>query len=118
MAAPEEPPTTPVGALRPRRGVRTIDLAVGGPIAPADVWGLCERVRALVAGADADLVVCDVGGLAGPDAACVDALARMQLTARRLGCEIRLRHGGAELHDLLVLAGLGDVVPPLRGATR
>lgn len=52
-----------------------------------------------------------VGGIAGPDAATVDALARLQLTARRLGYSIELCDVPCELRDLLELVGLGEVVP-------
>jgi hypothetical protein len=41
----------------------------------------------------------------------VDALARLQLTARRLGRSIRLRHCRARLQDLLVLTGLCEELP-------
>ena len=54
-------------------------------------------------------IVCDVGALA-PDAAAVDALARLQLTARRLGYEIRLRDASVDLQDLLDFVGLRDVL--------
>ena len=54
-------------------------------------------------------IVCDVGALP-PDATVIDALARLQLTARRLGLEVRLRHASNELQDLLAFAGLGDVL--------
>ena len=49
---------------------------------------------------------CDVGGPRLPDAATVDALARLQLAARRLGLEIRLRHASSELQELLAFVGL------------
>lgn len=45
-----------------------------------------------------------------PDLAVVDALARLQLVARRLGGSIRLRDPPAELGELLDLVGLADVV--------
>lgn len=54
-------------------------------------------------------IVFDVGALA-PDAVAVDALARLQLTARRLGLEIRLRHASSELQELLAFVGLRDVL--------
>jgi hypothetical protein len=46
----------------------------------------------------------------------VDALARVQLTARRLGWELRLRCPPRELVELIDLAGLTDVlrVEPVR----
>jgi hypothetical protein len=54
-------------------------------------------------------IVCDVGALA-PDAAAVEALARLQLAARRVGLEIRLCRASSELRDLLVFCGLEDVL--------
>ena len=54
-------------------------------------------------------IVCDVGALA-PDAVAVDILARLQLRARRLGLEIRLRHASSELQELLAFVGLCDVL--------
>jgi anti-anti-sigma regulatory factor len=54
-------------------------------------------------------IVCDVGALA-PDAAALDALARLQLTARRLGHEILLRDASTELQELLEFVGLRDVL--------
>ena len=46
-----------------------------------------------------------------PDLGTVDALARLALTARRLGCRVRLEHASSELRALLALAGLAEVVP-------
>ena len=57
-----------------------------------------------------DVVVCDVAGVSDPDCATVDALARMQLTAKRLGSGLRLRGASDELHELLAMAGLCEVV--------
>ena len=117
MPGPEEPPTTPVGSLPTPLRASTIDLVISGPITGAAIAGLCERVRLALEGSGADLVVCDVGTLVEPDCATVDALARLQLTARRLGRQVRLRNACGELQELLALVGLGDVVPlcaPLR----
>jgi hypothetical protein len=49
-------------------------------------------------------------GTQRPDLAMVDALARMQLAARRLGCSIRVRDAATELLGLLELLGLARVV--------
>jgi hypothetical protein len=54
-------------------------------------------------------ILCDVGALA-PDLGTVDLLARLQLRARRLGSELRLRHASAELEELLDLVGLREVL--------
>jgi hypothetical protein len=51
------------------------------------------------------------------DMGLIDRLARLQLTARRLGCRIRLEHVHPDLSALLVLSGLGDLLaadPPDR----
>ena len=49
-------------------------------------------------------------GALAPDAAAVDALARLQLAARRLGLELRLRHASTELQELIAFVGLRDVL--------
>jgi hypothetical protein len=53
--------------------------------------------------------VCDVHAVA-PDAAALDALARIQLNARRLGLELELRHASDALVDLIAFAGLDEVL--------
>jgi ABC-type transporter Mla MlaB component len=52
---------------------------------------------------------CDLRSVA-PDCASLDALARLQLNARRLGLELRLRNVTSELRDLIVFAGLDEVL--------
>ena len=88
----------------------TITFAIGGPIDPSELPALYERVCSLLAGRRAAVVVCDVAGVAA-DAVAVDALARLQLAARRHGCRIRLEHTSAELRDLIAFVGLDDVLP-------
>ena len=56
-------------------------------------------------------IVCDVGAVVTPDAGTIDVLARLQLAARRVGKEIRLRHASSELKQLLAFCGLDDVLP-------
>ena len=46
-------------------------------------------------------------GAAAPDVALVDALARLQLAARRAGWTMWLRESSGELRDLIDLCGLG-----------
>ena len=81
-----------------------------GPIAPADLPGLSHRVCALLQGSRAGVALCDVSGVA-PDAVTVDALARLQLAARRHGCRVRLRGASLELLELVEFMGLRDVLP-------
>ena len=52
----------------------------------------------------------DVAGYE-PDAVTVDALARVQLAARRHGFRMRLRHASSELLELVAFMGLADVLP-------
>jgi hypothetical protein len=54
-------------------------------------------------------IICDVGAV-DPDVHAIDALARLQLAARRLGMEVRLRHASRELQELVAFAGLRDVL--------
>jgi hypothetical protein len=54
-------------------------------------------------------IVVDVGALSA-DAMSLDALARLQLTARRVGLDTRLRNASAELLDLIAFAGLAAVL--------
>jgi ABC-type transporter Mla MlaB component len=89
---------------------QTLAFAIRGPIARADLPGLCERVCALLQGSSATVVLCDVIGVE-PDAVTVDALARLQLAAQRRGCQVRLRHASDELLELVDLMGLRDVLP-------
>ena len=53
----------------------TVAFAIRGPIAPADLGGLCDRVCALLHGSGAAVALCDVAGVE-PDAVTVDALGR------------------------------------------
>ena len=93
-------PTLP--APKPRSTV----LALGGPIDRADIPRLCAALQAMLEGGGVEIVVCDVGALDRPDAVTIDALARLQLTARRLGCRLRLRHASPELRELVAFMGL------------
>jgi ABC-type transporter Mla MlaB component len=88
---------------------RASTFAIRGPIARADLPGLCARVCALLGEVTSEEVACDVGGIE-PDAVTVDALARLQLAAHRHGCRIRLRHASPELLDLVAFMGLRDVL--------
>ena len=54
-------------------------------------------------------IVCDAGTLP-PDAAAVEALARLQLGARRAGMQVRVTGVSPELRHLLAFCGLSDVL--------
>ena len=88
----------------------TITFAVWGPIGRADLPGLCERVCALLTSSRAAVAYCDVSGIA-PDAVTVDALAQLQLGARRNDCTVRLQNASDELRALVDFMGLTAVLP-------
>jgi ABC-type transporter Mla MlaB component len=91
------------------RAPKPLSFAVRGPIGRGDLPGLCDRVCALLGGGGASVALCDVRGVE-PDAVTVDALARLQLAARRHGCRVRLRYASDELVELVDFMGLTDVL--------
>ena len=90
-------------------GPSTIVLPLGSPLASADVRALCEQGRALLEASGAEVLVCDASALATSDAVTVDAIARLQLTARRVGSRICIRQPPADLCALLRFTGLAEV---------
>ena len=90
--------------------LRTAAFAIEGPIARSDLPGLCDRVCALLDRSPAGVALCDVASV-DVDAVTVDALARLQLAARRRGCQVRLRNASSELLELVAFMGLQDVLP-------
>lgn len=90
-------------------GPHTVAFSIRGPITRADLPGLCDRVCALLTESRAEVVLCDVCDVE-PEAVTVDALARLQLAARRSGCQIRLRGASPALCELVDFMGLADVL--------
>ena len=74
-----------------------------------DVRALCEQLTALITTNPVSTVVCDVHALPA-DGRAIEALARLQLTARRAQRRIRLQRAAPELVELLDFAGLAEVV--------
>lgn len=99
-----------MGAGRPD----SVVFAISGRVTRADLPALCDRACRLVRESGAECVQCDVTD-AECDAVTVDALARLQLAARRNGCRMRLRGACPDLLALLDFMGLGDVLTD-RGA--
>lgn len=85
---------------------------LGPTIDRAEIPALCARLAALLRDRPA-MIVCDVGGVADPDAVTVEALACLQLTARRLGSEIMFRRARPRLRELVTFLGLGGVLTGL-----
>ena len=88
---------------------QTIAFAIWGPIARDDLPGLTRPGLRAPAESGAATALCDVTGVE-PDAVTVDALARLQVAAGRLGCTVRLRNASAGLRELVALMGLRDVL--------
>ena len=89
---------------------QTIVFAIQGPIDRSDLPGLCDRVCELLEQTGAPVAHCSVDSV-DPDAVTVDALARLQLAARRHRCQVRLRGASPELLELVAFMGLRDVLP-------
>jgi ABC-type transporter Mla MlaB component len=87
---------------------------IEGPIDRDGVSRLCARFQDALDHPGSDRIVCDVGAVPGADAATIDALARLQLIARRGGRQIHLGTASTELLGLLELMGLRRVLPAAR----
>jgi hypothetical protein len=79
---------------------------------PRDTDRPQERTRIVLVCGDVVVSSWALPVAARPDLGLIDKLARLQLAARRRGCSIRLQHVDPELSDLLVLAGLAEIVAP------
>ena len=88
----------------------TIILAVES-LDPDEVPDLIKRLGPGIVRGDSTIILCDLARLADADIATVDALARLALGARRMGCAVTLRDPSTELLELVGLAGLGEVLP-------
>ncbi len=55
-------------------------------------------------------VCLDCGPLKAPTAGTIDQIARLQLKARRCGCELKLRNADPCLLELIGFVGLGEVL--------
>jgi len=95
-----------MGVLPPQ----TIAFAIWGPIVRDDLPGLCDRVCAMLTENAPVHVVCRVDDVE-PDAVTVDALARLQLAARRHQSKVTLRRASPRLRELVAFMGLRDVLP-------
>jgi ABC-type transporter Mla MlaB component len=87
-------------------------MVLGGRIDAAEIPALCDRVRALLETSGRFTLRCDVDSVVA-DASTINALARMALTCRRLGRRLELRGASVRLEQLVVFAGLSQVLPCL-----
>ena len=81
-----------------------------------DIPALCRCLRTVLLFDSHRMICCDAGALIHPDLVAIDALARLQLTAHRLGAEIVLTGASDDLKELLSLAGLDGVLPTRLGS--
>ena len=88
---------------------RTVSAQIRGPLERADLPGLYARICAQLAAVHGGTLVCDVAPVA-VDAVAVEALARLQLGARRHGCRVLIANAPAELGALIRLFGLETVL--------
>jgi ABC-type transporter Mla MlaB component len=80
-----------------------------GPLSRRELPELRHRIEALLDGNDASDVVCHVAA-AELSAVTVDALAQLQVIARRHHCRVRVTGASGELRELVAFMGLADVV--------
>ena len=86
----------------------TVYARIRGPLRRGDLPGLYARICAELAATRGGTLVCDVGDVA-VDAVAVEALARLQLGARRHDCWFVIANGSPELRGLVQLFGLEEV---------
>ncbi len=91
-----------------------VELEIRGPIRREDLPGLCARVCGVLARERPVVAWCGCASV-GADAVVVDALARLQVAARRAGCQVRLRGASGELRAVVALMGLSDVLVDASG---
>ena len=91
---------------QPNRIILAID-----SLDPDEVPDLIRRLGPVTVRGDSTIILCDLARLVDADMATVDALARLALRARRMGCAVTLRDPSTELLELVGLAGLGEVLP-------
>ena len=111
MAASEPSAAPPTTAIGPVGDPSTVVFVVEARLDHAGARALTDRLLVLADGRAGRVVVCDVGIIADPDLATLDALARLALDARRAGCRIRLSQACPDLRNLLALAGLAEILP-------
>ena len=88
-----------------------IRVVVHPDLAPEDVRPFVDRLARRLRHGGVATVLVDVSGVRSPDIAYVDALARLQLGARRHGTRVRLIDPCPRLLELLALVGLEDLLP-------
>ena len=112
------PEPSPAASPSPPAGPRPAVVTLPATIAPGDVARLQAEIEALLLDGDVQVAVCDVARHPDADLRVVEILARLALTAGRLGRRIRVRHASREVREFLAFAGLDDVVPCEAGSVQ
>jgi ABC-type transporter Mla MlaB component len=84
----------------------TVRIVLRRGLARAQVEEMCGRLDAMLGCPGVEAVVCDLEAIGEPDMTVVEALMRLQLTARRRGRRILLDDPPQALLDLLSVTGL------------
>lgn len=111
MAAPEEERHAPTRPDASAAALGSVVLVLTGPPTVGSAGELCETARLLLETTGAGVLTCDVAGIGRADAGTVDVLARVALTARRLGRSVHLLDPCPQLQALLALTGLDVALP-------
>lgn len=91
-------------------GLPPVVWPLGPVLSRADIPALCEQLSVVVRHGGVRLVLYDVSDVILHDAVLVEALLRLQLTARRCGGCIRVHRASPQLLDLLAATGLKAVL--------
>lgn len=89
-------------------------VVVEGRLDPSEAPSVGAALHARLSRAGGGTVICHGEGLVDPDLATVDLLARLHLAAHRSGYVVRVEDPSRRLRQLLVLAGLDDLLVPCR----
>ena len=88
---------------------RNASLTISATLAQAELPALLQHGRDLMRSGEVSVLQCELAGV-GADLLAVEALARLELEARRAGCRLRLCDAAEELCELIALLGLGEVL--------
>jgi ABC-type transporter Mla MlaB component len=108
VLGPEPPAPDPV----PAPDLARLAWTVGPAARREEMTPLCDELALALRNRPGTVVLCDASGVTEPDLVVVALLARLQLTARRLGCRIEVVGADRRLVDLISLAGLRHLVGP------
>jgi len=87
----------------------SVYVALSEVTSAAEVEDLCVQARTLLLATQARVLIIDVGQ-APADLQTIEAVAKLSLTARRLGRSMQLRHASPALADLVGFVGLADTL--------